>query len=321
MPALCALGRSPLLLLAVCGFLLAARFMLAKAALEAGATPVGLVFVMDLGAGLCLLAIVVGTGQAIPRTGRHLALYAGLGVLGFALPALLANAVVARVGPGYASTVYALSPLLTMSAAAGFGIERLTARRAAGIALGFLGMLVVVREQATAIDVGRPAWVLAGLLLPAAAAAGNIVRTAFWPPGTSPLAFSCATLLTSSAVMAIPALALEAPAGWPPASPGPAGWVAGLVVVASLSYVLNYRLQRIAGPVVFSQIGYWGAAFGLGLAALFFGDVPTSLAALGVAGIVCGGLVASAGRGAGGGEAVERAQAPPPERSRAAAKP
>jgi drug/metabolite transporter (DMT)-like permease len=153
-------------------------------------------------------------------------------------------------------------------------------------------MMVLVRQQIASIDVGQPLWALLGLLLPASAAMGNIVRTAFWPKGTSALAFSCATLLASSAIVASLATIVEPPSGWQLASHQLGMWLAALVGVSGLSYVLNYELQYVAGPVSFSQIGYWGAAFGVVLGALIFDDVLGPLSILGIAAIVVGGLIA-----------------------------
>lgn len=65
-----------------------------------------------------------------------------------------------------------------------------------------------------------------------------------------------------------------------------------MIAVSAISYVLNFQLQKIAGPVVFSQIGYWGTGFGVLLAALLFGDVLTALSLIGLAAIICGGVIA-----------------------------
>jgi drug/metabolite transporter (DMT)-like permease len=267
--------------------------MLTKAALDAGAQVFQLAFVVNSGAGLFLLAVVAWTRQTIPLKRSHIALYVGLGLLSFAAPALLSNAVVHRVGPAYTSTVYSLSPLLTMTFASGLGVERMTISRLIGITLGFGGMLILVHQQIASIDIGQPVWVIVGLLIPASAALGNIVRTAFWPKGTSALAFSCATLLTSSIIVAIAATYFESPAEWQFDNERAGKWMACLVGLSPLSYLLNFHLQRVAGPVIFSQIGYWGAGYGILLAALLFGDVLTVSSILGITGIMCGGVLAS----------------------------
>jgi len=282
-----------LLLLVMSSFALASKIMIAKAALTSGVQPFQLGLFVNLGAGLCLLAWVIAAGQKIPLERRHVILYVVLGMVSFAFPTVLSYAVVERVGPAFTSTVYSLSPLLTMIFAASVGIERMFLRRLAGIVLGFLGMLMLVQQQFSQIDVGQPMWVLLGLTIPACAAIGNIVRTAYWPKGTSALAFSCATLLTSSLLVAALAPVFEAPLEWRFADPGIIFWTTCLIGVSALSFVLNFRLQEVAGPVVFSQIGYWGTGFGVLLAAALFGDVLTALSLIGLVGIICGGVLAN----------------------------
>ncbi|AWK85685.1 DMT family transporter [Azospirillum thermophilum] len=279
-------------LLIVCGFLFASRFMVAKAALSVGMMPVQLGVVGNLGAGLALLPWLLASGDRIPLGRRHLALYAALGVVTYAYPTVLSNLVVERVGPAYASTVYSLSPLLTMSFAAGLGVERMFLRRFVGIVVGFAGMVLLVRQQVMQFDLGDPIWVMLGLTIPASVATGNIIRSAWWPRGTSVLAFSAAALFTSALMMAVLAPAIESPAEWPFATLPGLGWLAVLIGVSALSQVLNFRLQQIGGPVVFSQIGYWGTGFGVLLAAVLFGDVLTGLSLAGLGCIVCGGALA-----------------------------
>ena len=69
--------------------------------------------------------------------------------------------------------------------------------------------------------------------------------------------------------------------------------VLGIGTMSALSQVMNFRLQQIAGPVVFSQIGYWGTGFGVLLAAMLFGDVLTALSLAGLACIIVGGVLAN----------------------------
>lgn len=287
------IAGSSFLLLVVCGLLFAIRIMASKAALGAGIQPFQLGVVGNLGAALVVLPWLYATRQPIPLGPRLLALYLLLGLLSVSVPTLLGYAIVERVGPAYAVTVYSLSPLLTMSIAAGFGIERLTARRSAGIAIGFLGMAALVRHQIAEIDLDRPAWVLLGLAIPACVAVGNIVRTAWWPRGTSAPAFSCGMLVASGLMTALASPAFEAPGDWRFAEPAIAAWLAGTIALAALSQMLNFRLQEVAGPVVFSQIGYWSTGFGTILAALLFGDLPSALSLAGLGGIILGGILAS----------------------------
>ena len=286
-------SESALGLLGVCGFLFAGRIMLNKVALDAGIQPFQLGVFSDLGAGLFLLPLLAASRQRIPTAPEHLALYLVLGLVSFAVPSVLSNFVVQKVGPAYTSIVYCLSPLLTMSFAAGLGIERMFLRRFKGIVIGFTGMVALVQQQILQIDIGQPVWVAVGLAIPVCAAAGNIIRSAWWPKGTSALAFSCGASLTSSVMVALMAPIFEAPGGWRFNDPTILSWLVGLGAMSALSQVMNFRLQQIAGPVVFSQIGYWGTGFGVLLAAILFDDVLTALSFAGLACIMVGGILAN----------------------------
>lgn len=283
----------PLILLCLCGFLFASKIMVSKAALSAGADPFQLGIVGNLGAGLLLSGWLAARGETLASACRTPLLYLVLGIVSVALPTLLSIFVVERVGPAYTATVYSLSPILTMGFAAGFGLERITARRSAGVAIGLFGMVALVQQQLTAIDFAQPIWVMIGVLIPACTATGNIIRSAFWPPGASALAFACTTLFASSVVMAILSPLFGSVGRWRFADPVLGLWLAGFVLVSALSYVLNFRLQRVAGPVAFSQIGYWGTGFGVLLAALLFGDVLTAPSLIGLAAIIIGGVLAN----------------------------
>ncbi|WP_306261823.1 DMT family transporter [Pararhizobium sp. IMCC21322] len=293
------MARSPMLLLVGSSFVFATKIMVAKAALSAGALPFQLAFVGNLGAGLLVFGLILRSGERIPTSRAHILLYLGLGIISFAAPTVLSYAVVDRVGPAYTSTVYALSPILTMSFAAGLGIERMYLRRFLGILIGLTGMLILVQQQFTQIDTDATLWVALGLLIPAFAAIGNVIRSKFWPAGTSALAFAGATLLTSSVLVLCMAPLFEDPRTWEFSLPVLWGWIALMIAVSAISYVLNFQLQKVAGPVVFSQIGYWGTGFGVVLAALLFGDVLTALSLIGLAAIICGGVIArrAAGKG------------------------
>ncbi len=291
--AACTPAFLPLILLCLCGFMFASRIMISKAALSAGADPFQLGIVGNLGAGLVLSCWLAARGETLSSACRTPLLYLVLGIVSVALPTILSFYIVERVGPAYTATVYSLSPILTMSFAAGFGIERMTARRSAGIVIGLFGMMALVQQQLAAIDFAQPIWVVVGLLIPACTAIGNIIRSAFWPTGASALAFACATLFTSSLVMTILSPLFGSVGRWRFADPALGLWLVGFVLVSALSYVLNFRLQKVAGSVVFSQIGYWGTGFGVLLAALLFGDVLTAPSLIGLAAIVFGGVLAN----------------------------
>lgn len=283
----------PFALLVVCSVLLAGKIMIAQAAVSSGLQPFQLAILGNAGAALVLLFVARAVGQTVSWERRHLLLYLVLGLVSFAVPNIVTYMIVDPVGPAYVSSLYALSPVLTMTLAALVGLEGLTPRRTMDILLGLVGMVALIGQKVAGIDLSATVWVLLGLTVPVAAAAGNVIRTAFWPGGASPLSFATATLLVSSALLAIVGPLIESPSTWTLGGDGQAFWLAVLIAASALSFVLNYTFQKVAGPVVFSQIGYWGTAFGVVLAAFLFGDVLAAGSLVGVAAIVAGGLLAN----------------------------
>ena len=288
MTALLRAARAPLVLLVAAGFVFALRIMVAKFALSAGLDAVALAVLGNLLAGLLLVPLLRVRGETVPCRPRHLGLYLVLGAVGVAGPTLVSYLAVAAVGAAYTATVYSLSPLLTVAFAAAIGVERLAGRRFAGIVLGFLGMLALVRGE-LGLGAGAPLWIAAGLAIPAMTALGNVLRTLWWPAGTSALAFSAATLFSSAALVALLA-PLSDPAGW--LVPAAAAPLAVLVGLTALSQVLNFRLQEVAGAVFFSQLGYWGTGFGVLLAVVLFDDALTLASLMGLVAVVVGGVLA-----------------------------
>ncbi len=282
-----------IILLGVCGFAFASKIMVSKAALDAGIDPFQLGVIGNLGAGILLYGWLLAGKKHISLARRNLFLYAALGIVSVAFPTVLSFFVVEHVGAAYTATVYALSPVLTMGFAAGFGVERMAPLRSVGIAIGLMSMLGLVQQQLSAINFGQPVWVVVALLIPGCAALGNIIRSAFWPKDSSALAFGCATLFTSSAALALLSPVLSVPSQWRLDDVGRTLWLCGFILISALSYVLNFRLQKVAGPVVFSQIGYWGTGFGVMLAAILFGDVPTVASVIGLAVMIAGGVLAN----------------------------
>lgn len=283
--------RSPICLLMACGLLFASRIMISKATLDAGATPIEVAFISNIGAGFVLFSLLKAKHIYIPREKRHIILYLVLGLVSVCLPTALQQYVVLHVGPAYTSTVYALSPLLTLSFAAGIGLEKISIRRLIGITLGLAGMMILVQQQVKQIEFGNYEWVVVGLGIPTFAAIGNVIRSAYWPAGTSALAFSCATIGTSSIFLLIIGFVFETPTDWPIFHTAIAYPLGGLVLVAAVSYLMNFRLQEVGGSVFFSQLGYWGTGFGVVLAAILFGDVLTLASIAGLTAIIVGGLL------------------------------
>lgn len=271
----------PIVLLLLVGGILGAVAPLAKVATGDGVPPAVFVFWMCFGAGLALLAVCLVRGQ-VPRR-AHLRYNIISGLISLALPNLVLAIVVGHLGAGLTALMFTLPPLFTLGLAAVFRIEVLTTRRAIGVMFGLAGAVVLVLSRfGLEGQVDQALWMMVALIIPTSVAIGNIYRTARWPQGAQPLTLA-AGLLLAAAVWAFPvavAQGLFSHMGhW-------AVWVQA--VLMALSYVLFFALQRAAGPVYLSQIGYVAAPAGLLAGVVLFGERPGLGAALGVALITLG---------------------------------
>jgi drug/metabolite transporter (DMT)-like permease len=290
----------PLVLLVCVGFLQAVNVNLAKAGQIAGVGPVTLAFWMNAGAGLILLAVAVAARQPPSLATPYLASYLVTGAVSFAFPTALNFAVAGRVGPAYGSIVFALSPLITYLLALTVRLERLSGPRAVGLAVGLAGSAVVVVARLDFSTPGERLWILLAMAIPASVALGNILRTLLWPKGASALALAPGTLLTSALLLLPLTLSQN---GLPVPVPGlatAAGLVlSSLIAASALFYGLYFRLQKAAGPVYLSQIGYVGTGFGVAIAVAVFADPVSAGMLLGIALIVAGILLVNSATNAG----------------------
>jgi drug/metabolite transporter (DMT)-like permease len=283
----------PIALLVSVGFLLAVNVNLAKAGTAAGASALTLAFWLHFGAGVALLATAFARGERMSFERLYVANYLASGLMSFAFPGFIGFVVAEKVGPAYGSVIYALSPLITYTLAVTFGLDRLALVRAVGLAIGLVGTGLVVASRFSLSTGGEGAWVLLALLVPASVATGNILRTKLWPPGAAGLALAPGSLLAAGLMLAPFWLALGAGDTLPSFGAAAGRIILAQMAVATVYYALFYRLQKVAGPVYLSQIGYVATGFGVGIAVAVFGDAVSTGMLAGILLIVAGVLLVS----------------------------
>ncbi|WP_019646855.1 DMT family transporter [Novispirillum itersonii] len=276
-----ALLSSPPVLLLITGSILGTLAPLSRVAAGAGIPSAVFVFWTCLTAGLLLGAIALLRGQPLQRQHLRYSLIAGLISLG--LPNLLIMVVVVPLGAGMTALTYTLPPLFTLGLAALIGYERLTRWRSLGILFGLAGAVTLVFSRFSLNgDSAQMLWMGLALLIPVCLAIGNVYRSRSWPAGAAPLTLAAGMLL-SAALWVLPlGLYQGLLTGLPHWS------VIAQGLASTLMYVAFFALQRAAGPVYLSQIGYVGATMGVLAGVVAFGERPGLPVACGVALIVCG---------------------------------
>lgn len=274
-------------LLLVTGGLLGLTLPFGKLAGEAGVAPAVWALLISLGAGGVLLAALLLRGGRPGLDARKLRYFAITAAVSYAIPNLLTFTAIPHLGAGYTGIMFTLSPVITLVLSILLGIRRPNALGVAGIAVGFVGALLVA---ATRGEAGQPAslgWVAVGLAIPVFLAIGNIYRTWDWPEGAGPIELAAGSHLAAAALLFAFILAT-----------GEAGSVAGLAGVPLLSalqvasaagmFAFFFRLQAVGGPVYLSQIGYVGAAVGLFSGVVFLGETYQALTWIGALIVVAG---------------------------------
>lgn len=229
-------------------------FTFIKVSLE-GLTPSQLVLSrLVLGAAV-LLAIAGLRKVGLPRSGGIWGHVAAAALLGNVIPFLLLSYGEQTTGAGMAGILVGSTPLLTLTlATAALSTERATPRKAIGLLVGFLGVVLVIgpwRDSLGSVG-GRLACLGAALSY----AAGFVyVRKYLSPRGLAPLALAASQLVAAAALQALVTPFLT----WH--TPHFTGRVTASIVIlgllgTGLAYVLYFRLIGDVGATTASAVNY-----------------------------------------------------------------
>jgi drug/metabolite transporter (DMT)-like permease len=272
----------------VTGGLLGLTLPLGKLAGQAGVPPTVWALTISLGAGAILALARALAGHRGAPGGAEWRFYLVAGLISYALPNLLMFSVMPHVGAGFTGLFFTLSPVATLTLAVLLRVQRTSRLGVIGIAIGFLGAVVV---SATRGQLDAPAglgWIALGMLVPLFLAAGNIYRTLAWPPGGHPIALAAGSHLAAAAMLGV-LLLLTGETGAVATLAAVPGIALTQAAAAAATFAVFFRLQAVGGPVYLSQIGYVAAAVGLVSGVAFLGE-RYGLATWTGAGLICLGV-------------------------------
>lgn len=286
----------PLLLLILQGTAWGLTFPTSKIAMTEGVGPAGYVFWQTLGAGSVLLLVAL-LRRRLPRWDlRHVFYYAVCGLIGITLPNAILLAAVAHLPASLTALMVNTSPLVTFAIVLLLGMERFVWRRAAGLAIGFLGAALLALRGARLDDGAALGWVLFGFLGPLCYAGVAIFNQRCRPEGSDSLSLACGMVIMGF-LGALPLAALrgEIQPLWP-VGPGELA-VMVQIAVSCFGYIVQFEVIRMAGAVYFSQVTYIVAVTALSWSYLLLGEEPSPVLGLAVL-LIFAGLVLLNWRGA-----------------------
>ncbi len=254
-------------MVATLGVVWGASFMFIELALR-GMSPFWLAASRILLAGLVTTLVWQVRGGRL-YTGERRAgwpLMLGVGAASTALPFMALSWGQQYVTAGFAGVCMGMMPLLVLPMAHFFADERMSVRKTIGLAVGFVGVCVLIGPQAFQSS-GASGEMLGRLACLGAATcyATSSILTRRMPP-VDPVGLSAVTLWIGGALVTGVAIAVE---GWPPIPTAGALWVIvvlGLVQTA-MANLLRIMVIQSAGPTFTSLVNYqvpvWSVVFGI----------------------------------------------------------
>ena len=195
---------------------------------------------------------------------------APIGLLNSAIPFLLFAWGAERAPAAIGAICNAMTVLFAALVAFLFFGEKIGARRAIALLIGFVGVVVLATGKSAGLSVG-PA-VFAGALASLLYGVGiNLVKRHM--TGLPPAASGAATL-GCGALLLLPFALTH----WPQVPPPPLAWAAAIalgMVCTGLAFLMFYRLIGRIGPSRASTVTYLIPLFGAAFAWLFLGEAVT----------------------------------------------
>ncbi len=237
-----------LLMLLALAAVWSASFFFAKIAL-AELPPLSVVLARVGFAALALFVVVRLAGVVLPMSRAAWAAFFGMALLNNAIPFSLIFWGQTAISSALAAILNATTPLFAVIV--GHVVtkdERLTPAKLAGVAIGILGVAIMVGADAMA-GIGRDVWAqLACLGAALSYSLAGFFGRRFARMGIAPMATATGQLSASTLLILPAVLLLDRP--WALAMPGWLSWSALLalaLVCTALAYVLYFRILSTAG--------------------------------------------------------------------------
>ena len=223
--------------------------------------------------GLALLAWFRLTGIE-PGLRRHWRFFLIIGTINIAIPFTLYSFAAMHAPASLLSIVNATAPIFGLAWSALFGDERITLRKAAGLALGVAGVALIARPSGAAPEPGL-GWAVAAALGACCAYGATGVLMKRFSSGASPRGMAAGNQLAAALVL-LPLLLVLPPLAAPSALVV-ANVLALALLASGVAFVLYFRLIADVGATRALTVTYLIPLFGVLWGMLFLGEsLPAS---------------------------------------------
>lgn len=262
--------------------------------------PFQLVFIRTAIAAVGLNIVLLLLGKRFPTDRRSLMDLLFLGIFNTVFPFMLITLGETRIESALASVLQGTAALFTMVLAHfNFVDERITPRKIAGLALGFLGVVILASRSAgeTVVE-ADPTWHLLGQLAILGASfcyatggvySRKVMQNRLEPIVTAAGAMTVAAITTGFIAHAVPTLAGAPPVNLDQLSPRV---LASVLILGFFNtfgaYLIFYSLVATLGAARTSMVTYIIPAVGLALGAIFLGEAVDARLLIGAILIVGG---------------------------------
>lgn len=262
----------PTALLLLGGIAYGSLFSANKRAIEAGFPFLAYAFWQVLLAAAILL-ILSGITSGLPRlNAQNLRVFALVAVAGVIGPLLVVTSVADKLPPGVLTLCAALIPTTTYVLSLAVRADRFRWLSAAGVALGFGGVLLIVLPSGSLPVAGAAVWVVFSLLMPLSAAVNNVFGAKLRPAEANSLAMAGGAMAIAALLLLPITLASDGPFLITDAAPWGLWSVLWAAAAIAITYTCFFEIIRRAGALFFAQLNYVVVAAGLFWASVLFGD-------------------------------------------------
>jgi drug/metabolite transporter (DMT)-like permease len=218
--------------------------------------------------GAAILVVVAGRSTLQVARGR-MGIFLIVGALFSAVPFTLIAFATLTLDAGFTSLLNAATPLFTAAIAVAFMGQRISARVAAGLAVGVVAVIVLVGWSPLEPGMTTLLAVVAGLGAPASyAVAGNVARARL--SDVPPLELATG-MLVGGALVALPVAVLSGAPGTPQLD-GVVSLVAVGILSTAIAWPIFFRVLRRTTPTAASTVTFIVPAFALTWGAILLAE-------------------------------------------------